>query len=480
MVGWRGLSVRARTAVAAALAVAGAGVWVLARPHRGADWVEVRRADVPLSVEVTGTLQAVESELLGPPQVEGAWEFKIAFLAPDGAKVRKGQPVVGFDPSSLQRDLESKLNERDTAAKEAERKERELALAAHDDALALAAAEARLAKAQLLVARPDELVASKELAKARLDLELAEREVAHLTSLMAAKRRVAASELAALRATQVRAAARVDEIAAAIERMTVKAGRDGTLIHIADWRGDKRKVGDTVWRGDKVVEVPDLRAMVGKGEVDEADAGKLSVGQPISLRLDAHPDVEYAATVTAVARSAERRSRQLPHKIVRVEVTLAWTDEARMRPGMRFRGQVEYQRRRDVVVVPVDVVFPTPSGPVVYRRTLTGARAVPVVTGASNQELVEIVSGLRAGDVVSRRELAAAGGGREVHLPAGWRRRCGGGGTAGCPCHRRRWLGRANGARHPRPVYPHHPGRGGVARGAGNPHHHGDGPRGAV
>jgi len=30
------------------------------------------------------------------------------------------------------------------------------------------------------------------------------------------------------------------------------------------------------------------------------------------------------------------------------------------------------------------------------------------------------------------------------------------------------------------PVYPHYPGRGGVARGAGNPHHHGDGPRGAV
>lgn len=408
MARWRHLSTAARLGVAAAAVVAVAGAWVLARSRGGADWVVARHADLPLSVEVTGTLQALESDLLGPPQVEGVWEFKIAFLAPDGGKVRKGQPVLGFDASTLQRDLESKLTERDTAAKEAEKKERELVLAEHDDSLALAAAEARRGKARLQGARPDELVASKELAKARLDLELAEREVAYLTSSIAAKRRVAGSELAALRATQARAAARVDEITTAIERMAVKAGRDGTLIHIADWRGDKRKVGDTVWRGHKVVEVPDLRAMIGKGEVDEGDAGKLAAGQPISLRLDAHPDIEYTGTVTAVARSAERRSWQAPLKIVGVEVTLASTDEARMRPGMRFRGQVEYQRRRDVVVVPVDAVFPTPSGPVVYRRSLTGTAAVPVATGARNQESVEIVSGLAAGAVVSRRDLGAA------------------------------------------------------------------------
>jgi HlyD family secretion protein len=406
---WWALPRRTRVCLAAAvIAVVLAGAWARARGRGDGDWVEAKVGDVPLSVEVTGTLKAVESDLLGPPQVEGVWEFKIAFLAPDGGKVRKGQPVLGFDASTLQRDLESKVAERDTAAKEAEKKERELALAEHDDALALAEAEARLRRARMQVERPDELVASKELEKARLDLELAESEVAHVTASVAAKRRVAASELAALRSTRERAAARVAEITGAIERMTVKAGRDGTLVHIADWRGDKRKAGDTVWRADKVVEVPDLRAMAGKGEVDEADAGKLAAGQPIRLRLDAHPDIEYPGTVAAVARSAERRSWQNPLKIVRVDITLAATDEARMRPGMRFRGQVEYERRRGVVLVPVDAVFPTPAGPVVYRRTLAGTAATPVRTGARNDEAVEIVSGLAAGDLVSRRDLGAA------------------------------------------------------------------------
>lgn len=412
MARWRALSPRVRLGVATAAAAAVlAGAWALARWRGEGEWVEARIDDLPLSVEVTGTLQAVESDLLGPPVVEGVWEFKIAFLAPDGGTVTKRQPVLAFDPSTLQRDLESKVAERDTAAKEAEKKERELALAEHDDSLALAAAQARLGKARLLVARPDELVSTKELAKARLDLELAEREVAYLASSIAAKRRVAVSELAALRSTRERATARVAEITQAIERMTVKAGRDGTLVHVPDWHGDKRKVGDTVWRAHKVVELPDLRAMAGRGEVDEADAGKLAAGQPIRLRLDAHPDIEFAGTVTAVARSAERRSWQNPLKIVRVGVALASTDEARMRPGMRFRGRVEYQRRRGVVLVPVDAVFPTPAGPVVYRRALTGAAATPVEAGAHNGEWVQIVAGLAAGDVVSRRDLGAAGGG---------------------------------------------------------------------
>ena len=407
---WRALPRRVRAGAIGLAALAAAAAGVAARGRGDGEWVRATRGDLPLSVEVTGTLQAVESDRLGPPVVAGLWEFKIAFLAPEGVKVTRGQPVLGFDASSLQRDLETKVAERDTAAKEAEKKERELALAEHDDALALAEAEAGLRKATLQVSRPDDLVASKELAKARLDLELAEREVAYQRQKVVAKRRVAASELAALRATQERAGARVVEIDDAIARMTIAAARDGTLIHVADWRGDKRKVGDTVWRADKVVEVPDLRAMAGKGEVDEADAGKLAAGQPIRLRLDAHPDIEFAGTVSAVARAAERKSWQNPLKIVRLEITLAHTDEERMRPGMRFRGTVEHDRRAGVIQVPVEAVFPTPHGPIVYRRTLAGVAATPVRTGARNELAVEIAGGLHEGDRVARHDPRAAGG----------------------------------------------------------------------
>ncbi|HEX6864398.1 MAG TPA: hypothetical protein VF414_16325, partial [Thermoanaerobaculia bacterium] len=84
------------------------------------EWAEVRRDDLVIGVPVTGTLSAVQSVLIGPPQVPEVWDYKIAFLAPEGAPVRRGQPVVGFDTSELEQTLAQKMAERDSADQELE------------------------------------------------------------------------------------------------------------------------------------------------------------------------------------------------------------------------------------------------------------------------------------------------------------------------------------------------------------------------
>ena len=40
-----------------------------------------------------GTLRAVESSVLGPPQVRDVWQFKIAMMADEGIEVAEGEPV---------------------------------------------------------------------------------------------------------------------------------------------------------------------------------------------------------------------------------------------------------------------------------------------------------------------------------------------------------------------------------------------------
>ena len=96
----------------------------------------------------------------------------------------------------------------------------------------------------------------------------------------------------------------------AIQRMTVKAPRAGTLILRSDWRGQKKQVGDRVWRADKVLEIPDLSRMEASAEVDERSAGRLAEGQPVTLRLDAYPDREYRAIVGLIRRAVQVKSWQ--------------------------------------------------------------------------------------------------------------------------------------------------------------------------
>jgi hypothetical protein len=61
------------------------------------DWAIVRKDDLVLGVEVTGSLRAVNADLLGPPAVPDLWDYKVSFMAPEGASITKGQPVLGFD-----------------------------------------------------------------------------------------------------------------------------------------------------------------------------------------------------------------------------------------------------------------------------------------------------------------------------------------------------------------------------------------------
>ena len=71
--------------------------------------------DLPLVVEAGGSLRAVESTSISAPAIRNVWQYKIAFMAEQSAKVRKGQRILSFDPSDLVRKLQEKTAERDQA-----------------------------------------------------------------------------------------------------------------------------------------------------------------------------------------------------------------------------------------------------------------------------------------------------------------------------------------------------------------------------
>ena len=399
--------------VLAVLALAGSALlWGAARPDPELEWVEVRRGDLVLTVPVAGSLVAVDAALLGPPQVPDTWNYKIAFMAPEGSAVQAGRPVLRFDTSDLERRLVEKLAEQSSAQKELEKRQASLAIALRDSELQLAEAEARQRRSALKVAVPAELVAAQELRQARLDLALAEREIAYRTESLRFQRRQGEAELAALARRRDRAAARVAEMQSMIARMTVTAPREGTVVWVADRRGEKKKTGDQVWQMEKVIEIPNLQRMQGEAQVEEADAGRVEAGQPVALRLDAHPDVAFRGRVRAIRSAVKERDENDPRKVVEVEIDLAVTDPQRMRPGMRFQGTVETGRAAGAVVVPAEAVLATPEGPVVVRRAplgLFGSGGKPVrpQLGRRNGRLVEVLAGLQPGDRIAARPAEA-------------------------------------------------------------------------
>ncbi|HET8798458.1 MAG TPA: efflux RND transporter periplasmic adaptor subunit, partial [Thermoanaerobaculia bacterium] len=310
----------------AAVALFVLGGWTLRNQlaaDRQGEWVRAKRGDLVTGFEVSGTLASVASESLGPPQLTDVWEFKISMMAPEGAEVKKGQPVLGFDTSELQRTLEEKSALADESRKQIEKERNDLALSTKDERLKLAEAEARLRKAALKLEAPADVAGINAHQQTVIEHAVAKREAEAIGARVDSLERAARARILLLESRKAEAEAIVARTQSAIQQMRRTAPRDGTVVYITNWRGEKKKVGDGTWKGERIIEIPDLTRMKAEGEVDEVDAGRVKIGQRVTLRLDAHPDEEFHGTITAAGRTVQRkRGTQDPLKVLRVDIAL--------------------------------------------------------------------------------------------------------------------------------------------------------------
>jgi len=367
--------------------------------------IEVKRADLVLSVDVEGELAAVRQTEIGVPPIAEV-DFKIAFLAPEGQQVKQGDSVLRLDTEPLERQLAEKRAELQEAQKKVEQKEIDLGLKLLDLEQQAAQARAELGRAELKVDVPAEVQQRIELDKARLDKQGRERDLQNLDAEGRVTRAITGAEVASLREQRDRARGRVAALEAAIEKMNIRAPQEGIVVYKANWRDEKKKVGDSVWFGEVVLALPDLSAMKGDAFVDEADGGPVREGQKVALRLEARSDFDLAGKVAKIARTVRQRSWRTPLKGYRVEIELEKTDPGFMRPAMRFRGEVETARIPGVVLVPRESVFLRETGPVVWVRRALGWTETKLLLGRNNRRQFEVLSGVAPGDLLSPVDLA--------------------------------------------------------------------------
>jgi multidrug efflux pump subunit AcrA (membrane-fusion protein) len=77
---------------------------------------------------------------------------------------------------------------------------------------------------------------------------------------------------------------------------------------------------------------------------------------------------------------------------------------------MRLVGTVEIERLPGIVVAPAEAVFSRPEGALTYRRQGFGTQEVHPKVGRRNDRWVQILSELKPGDRICRRDLGAEAG----------------------------------------------------------------------
>lgn len=354
-------------------------------------------------VVATGTFKAVRATPIVAP-VESGREQKIAVLAREGAILKAGDLVVEFDPWGAQK--EAADGNADAAAADARiaKSKAEGGKNARSLTLDREVTTSELARAETFKLTDAQLFSRNQLIESALDRDLLTTKADVAGRKLDTSRKLSDAERALGEIESGKARVKVAMAEKSLRALRIVAPHDGLLLLEKKWTGETAFVGDSVWPGQKIAEIPDLSELEGKVFVLEADAAGLKPGLSARLSIEGRPGQTHATKVTRVDALAKAREPQSPVKYFETILSLEKTLTEFMKPGQRVRAVIELEAADGVIAIPRGALFEKDGKRVVYRREPTGFVPVEVTVGRNSVALVVIEKGLRDGDRVALRD----------------------------------------------------------------------------
>lgn len=193
----------------------------------------------------------------------------------------------------------------------------------------------------------------------------------------------------------------------------ITAPIDGTVI------SKDAKVGDKIQKNSSgaktLASIYDLSELSFDMDIDELDIAKIKVGQQVNVQADAFANKRFRGEITNISLVAANSNG-----VTNYPVTVTIKDIGELLPGMNVDGYVVLSRADSVLGIPSNalqrgnVVYVLNTSPTiksknydtegisdrVKQRVPEGFTAINVETGISNENFIEIKSGLQEGDQI--------------------------------------------------------------------------------
>ena len=341
---------------------------------RGGDKVEkidealvltVKRSDLSIEVTETGKVQPREKVEL-KSKVAGQVE---KVFVDEGEIVKKGQLLLRLDPTDYRREV---------ARTEAD----------------VAQAKNGIEFANLTLERKKRGLADRGIAQVEIDM--AENDVKVKKVNLQTAEVALASAQDRLRYTQI------------------ASPMDGTVIQRGIQPGEVVTPGvQATFEGKALLTIADLTTLVVKADFNQIDIAKISIGQPVSLTLDALPGRVFTGKVTRIApASTQPKGKDI--EVFPIEATVEG-DAKGVRPGMTADLRVHLDLKKGVLALPIEAVVKEKDAAkffvtrvIALPQGKSKTEKIEVKTGAKNDREIEVTSGIKEGDRILVRPGSAS------------------------------------------------------------------------
>jgi multidrug efflux pump subunit AcrA (membrane-fusion protein) len=399
-------------AVLAIIGAASAGVYRLRQSEQTANDLPVapaRKGDFLVIIRCRGELKAGRSVQLYAPIVPN---LRIAWLAPAGEVSQQGQPVIRFDSSSAEQQLvqkEAALRQAEATLEQAYARDK---ITIQQDQADLADARFKLENARLEASKTD-IVSRIQGEESRIDLSVAEQNLKAQEAWANLHATASRSHIASLTRQRDQAKLDVEVTKGRLAQMTINAPLAGFVVFALNYnQGPLNQkpfaVGDNVFSGMNLAEMPDLTTLQMDAKVEEIDRGRVAAGNEVRIRVDALPELTIPAKLSQISPMAELGIEMPPTRSFRAYAAIPKPD-TRLRPGMNGGMDIIVKRLPNALSIPAKALFTRSGKPVVYLSAQGSYRPFEVQVLARNPDEVA-VSGIEPGVMVALADPTKRGG----------------------------------------------------------------------
>ncbi|MFA9388666.1 MAG: efflux RND transporter periplasmic adaptor subunit [Prolixibacteraceae bacterium] len=357
---------------------------LLSCSKQNAQYPSLQKGDFTQTIIETGELAAVEAKSFVLPRFGRYWyEMKIVGLLDHGTRVAAGDSIIQLDPTEIKKFIIDRENELETQKANLEKTIVQIENQKSDKHSSLLNEQAAfdLKKLELEQFRFESDKAKKikqlEFQQAQLRLDKIKKNI-ELYKI------ISKNELTIQKIRVMRIEEEIKGAYDVLPRLTIRTPIPG-IFQVAKKRRsrDLIKVGDEIYVGNNMGNVPDLTWMKANTIINEADVLKVFVGQKVNVRLDALHDVIFPGEISYISklcRPIENNSRQ---KIFDIEVKISTSDE-RLKPGMTVSCEFICSDLENVWYAPLNCVEKVDDAHFIYLRKGGNIEKQKVDVGPSN------------------------------------------------------------------------------------------------
>ncbi|MEK6691170.1 MAG: efflux RND transporter periplasmic adaptor subunit [Nitrospirota bacterium] len=331
-------------------------------------------------------------------------------LAPEGERVSKGDILVRFDSSALERDV-LKL-ERDYALAGSELnslKNAKLPLELRDLEIKLLEIQATLNSEQqyldaIIEFAKEDLVSQQEIEQQKLKIAKIKTQLNTLELQMKlTKEFLHPSEL---KRALVKLASAEQEMKLAREQLQnsiVLAPSDGIVVYNPLPIGTEFRmvrVGDTIYPNQPFMMLPDMNDLIVHCNIPENELSRVQKGKTAFIKPLAYPDLRLQGIVETVGSMAQNMPEQPQwQKFFRVVIGLKDFD-SRLKPGMSVTAYILSYNNPEAILIPRTAVRWEEGKPYAKVITRLSQKKRELKLGMANDMSYEVIEGVKPGDAV--------------------------------------------------------------------------------